>query len=163
MCQGQIFTGKVIKSEVSVKNPDVDWNEAAYSISATSRGKEIKLTLTALDPQETKSVKNGKMKPRKNVKLKKNDSLTNGFIAKSMDILFRFGMSGKFEFQDSDSMEKHSHLNFYTVNGNKVLSFVDYRRFGRWEINSDWGPQRGPCVITEYDSFRYGSFDRFYA
>ncbi len=160
MCQGQIFTGKVIKSEVSVKNPDVDWNEPAYSIRATSRGKEIKLMLTTVDPEKVGDEEKDK-KPKKKGKQTKNGLLSNGFIAKSMDILFRFGMSGKFEFQDSDSMEKHSHLNFYTLNGNKVLSFVDYRRFGRWEINSDWGPHRGPCVITEYDLFRYDDFSYF--
>ena len=35
-----------------------------------------------------------------------------------------------------------------------MLSFVDYRRFGRWEVDADWGTERGPCPITDYDNFR---------
>ena len=135
-----------MKSAVSTKNPDVNWNEDAYSISATSRGKEIKLTLTALNPED--STTDTKDKPKKK-------QLAKGVIGKTLDILFRFGMSGKFEFQSKDNMEKHSHLNFYTKEEGMVLSFVDYRRFGRWEITTDWGPKRGPCIITEYLSFRF--------
>ena len=36
----------------------------------------------------------------------------------------------------------------------KVLCFVDYRRFGRWEVEGDWGKDRGPDPIFEYDEFR---------
>lgn len=47
---------------------------------------------------------------------------------------------------------------FYTLpSSNKpaqVLSFVDFRRFGRWQINADWGLDRGPCPITDYENFR---------
>ena len=136
------------KSAVSTKNPDVEWDEEAYFISATSRGKEIRLTLTAVDP-------GGAKKGKKDKTLSKKKQLTNRTATKTMDILFRFGMSGKFEFQSKDNMEKHSHLNFYTKDDDMVLSFVDYRRFGRWEITSNWGPKRGPCIITEYPSFRY--------
>ena len=31
------------------------------------------------------------------------------------------------------------HLRFFTKEGGQVLSFVDYRRFGSWTINGDWG------------------------
>ena len=141
---GRIYKGKVKKSEVSTKSPDVEWDEDAYSISATSRGKEIRLTLTAMDPGVAKKGQKAKKK-----------QLANGIATKTLDILFRFGMSGKFEFQSKDNMEKHSHLNFYTEEDDMVLSFVDYRRFGRWEITSNWGLKRGPCIITEYPSFRY--------
>ncbi len=148
MSTGTIYTGKVEKSAVSTKNPDVDWDEEGYSVSATARGKELRLTLTSLDPHETQNVSVDR-------KLKKKKKSKGGFISKTLDILFRFGMSGKFEFQESDNMEKHSHLNFYTKDSGKVLSFVDYRRFGRWEITSEWGPKRGPCILTEYPLFRY--------
>ena len=142
---GRIYAGKIGKSAVSTKCPDISWNEDAYSISATSRGKEIRLTLTAINPEELHNDR--KLKTKKK-------PLAKGFVDKTLDILFRFGMSGKFEFQSKDNMEKHSHLNFYTKEGGMVLSFIDYRRFGRWEISKDWGPKRGPCIITEYSGFR---------
>ncbi len=36
----------------------------------------------------------------------------------------------------------------------RVLSFVDFRRFGHWEVNTDWGSDRGPCPILDYENFR---------
>lgn len=140
-CAGHIFTGKVIKSEVSTKNPDINWDESAYIIQATSRGKEIKLHLKAID---------------ESLKWKANDQSKGSRNSedKSLDIIVRFGMSGKFAFEKEADLHKHAHLNFYTKTGGMVLSFVDYRRFGRWEPGGDWGPGRGPCVILEYDKFR---------
>ena len=38
--------------------------------------------------------------------------------------------------------------------GENMLSFVDYRRFGRWVINGEWGKDRGPDPISQYDEFR---------
>ena len=153
---GRIYAGKIVKSAVSTKCPDVIWNEDAYCISATSRGKEIRLTLAAINPEELHN--DGKDDLSNNLTTKKKKPLAKGFVGKTLNILFRFGMSGKFEFQSKDNMEKHSHLNFYTKEEGMVLSFVDYRRFGRWEITPDWGPKRGPCIITEYSSFRYVMF-----
>ena len=139
VCRDRLFAGKVVKSAVSLKNPDVDWDLPAYLISATSRGKEVKLTLIEANSNQSKT--NGK---KKNV------------VGKTLDISFRFGMSGQFKFQNVDNMHKHSHLNFYTKDEPKmVLSFVDYRRFGRWEIDGTWNPERGPCVMFEYQDFRY--------
>jgi endonuclease VIII-like 1 len=68
-------------------------------------------------------------------------------------------MSGKFEFTPADQLPKHAHLQFYTCDRKQVLSFVDYRRFGRWFVNGDWGKDRGPCVITEYLPFRQNVLD----
>ena len=130
VCKGRIFSGNVIKSAVSVKNPDVPWNKDNYNISATSRGKEIRLTLTQM-----------------------HDMNTNRKLAK-MHIIFRFGMSGKFRFDTPDSLHKHAHLNFYSKCGKHVLSYVDQRRFGRWEVDGVWGKDRGPCVIQECAAFR---------
>lgn len=133
ICSGRIFSGKVMKSEVS-KNPDVEWDEPAYTISATSRGKEVKLHLKiCCESEKKKKDKTGE---------------------KMVSILLRFGMSGKFRFDPVDDIQKHAHLNFYTQDKKSVLSFVDYRRFGRWEVNEDWGKDRGPCVILEYQMFR---------
>lgn len=35
-----------------------------------------------------------------------------------------------------------------------VLCFVDYRRFGRWEVGGTWGRDRGPDPMWEYQNFR---------
>ena len=144
VCANRVFTGKVIKSAVSLKNPDIPWDEDCYKISATSRGKEVKLTLTQIESDSKNGEIKSKPKGAKSAKL-------NNFL----EILFRFGMSGKFKCQPLEDYqnEKHAHLNFFSTD-NMVLSFIDYRRFGRWEVTSDWGPNRGPCVIQEPESFR---------
>lgn len=128
MCNGLIFTGAVRKSEVS-KSPDVSFTCQAYRITATSRGKEVKLTLTPMKGQDQAD--------------------------QPMDIVFRFGMSGYFRLTTEDELPKHSHLRFYSNEEPcRVLSFVDTRRFGSWQPGGTWQLSRGPCVITEYKSFR---------
>ena len=74
-------------------------------------------------------------------------------------LLFRFGMSGCFKLASVDEIPKHAHLQFFTKSGNKVLCFVDYRRFGRWTINGKWGEDRGPDPIDEYPDFRQNVLD----
>ena len=45
---------------------------------------------------------------------------------------------------------------FFTIRDDQpmVLSFVDYRRFGRWEVGADWSRDRGPDLMWEYEKFR---------
>ncbi|XP_030911783.1 endonuclease 8-like 1 [Geospiza fortis] len=35
-----------------------------------------------------------------------------------------------------------------------ALCFVDPRRFGSWRLGDAWQPERGPCVVSEYQAFR---------
>ena len=114
VCKGRIFSGKIVKSAASIKNPDVNFPARDYHIHAESRGKEMALILTSLD-----SDCKGKQIKKENVHGKKTGR-----------ILFRFGMSGKFTFGPVKDMHKHAHLNFYTKEKPvMVLSFVDVRRF----------------------------------
>lgn len=126
----KLFGGHVIKSEVSTKNPEVNWDYDLYRISAVARGKELKLTL--LEGDEDRKTGN------------------------TQDILFRFGMSGSFKFTPVSELPKHAHLRFFTTRENPpmVLSFVDHRRFGRWQVGGDWSPDRGPDPMWEYQCFR---------
>lgn len=128
MCRGLLFGGQPIRSSVS-KCPDINWESARYTITSRSRGKELALTLRC--QEETH---------------------------KSMRILFRFGMSGKFTLTGAESIPKHAHLQFRSASGKQegetVLSFVDVRRFGSWHVREDWGEERGPDIIDEYDQFR---------
>lgn len=136
MCDGVVFTGPVRKSEVS-KCPDVHFTCETYRITATSRGKEMKLTLTPIKSDSSKH------------------RVNTGQAGQPMDIVFRFGMSGYFRFTTEDELPKHAHLRFYTKEKScRVLSFVDTRRFGSWQPNGTWQPDRGPCVMFEYKSFR---------
>ena len=124
VCRSIIFTGNPQKSTVS-KNPDVIFSSQKYSISSESRGKEIALFLVCSYNPEYKT-----------------------------RILFRFGMSGRFRFTLANDLLKHSHLVFYTADSPKMaLSFVDPRRFGSWHETDDWGPNRGPDPISEYQPF----------
>uniref|UniRef100_A0A8D2ISU8 Endonuclease 8-like 1 n=1 Tax=Varanus komodoensis TaxID=61221 RepID=A0A8D2ISU8_VARKO len=122
-CGELLFSGKVEKSEVS-KNPEVPFESDGYTISAVSRGKELKLTLVP-------------------------------GARESMDLVFRFGMSGGFRLVPVAELPKHAHLRFYTKERPpQALCYVDVRRFGRWEVNGTWQADRGPCVMLEYEKFR---------
>ncbi|KAG8440357.1 hypothetical protein GDO86_006200 [Hymenochirus boettgeri] len=125
VCNGLVFTGAVEKSTVS-KNTDVPFSCPEYTISALSRGKEVKLILTPVDDG-----------------------------SEGIHIIFRFGMSGCFKFTPEDQIPKHAHLRFYTKDTPQwILCFVDPRRFGTWVVNGSWQPERGPCVMQEYEKFR---------
>ncbi|XP_058011907.1 endonuclease 8-like 1 isoform X2 [Ahaetulla prasina] len=127
-CAGITFTGKVEKSEVS-KNLEVPFESDGYLISAVSRGKELKLTLTPLKREGSKQ--------------------------RPMDLVFRFGMTGNFKMVPVSDMPKHAHLRFYTQEKPpRVLCYVDVRRFGKWEVDGTWQADRGPCVMLEYEQFR---------
>ena len=39
----KIFGGKIVKSEVSTKNPDVEFTAKTYKVTAEARGKEMKV------------------------------------------------------------------------------------------------------------------------
>ncbi|XP_060568020.1 endonuclease 8-like 1 [Ruditapes philippinarum] len=136
MCKGRVF-GKVLKSEIS-KNPNVNPPAEKYIISSSSRGKEIKITLT-----ETTNADGDK-------KLSKSQTNT-------LDILFTFGLAGKFDFHEANELQKHAHLNFFTCDSQpaSVLSFIDYMRFGKWTPGADFSVKdRGPCVLFDYSNFR---------
>lgn len=125
VCDGLRFGGGVEKSAVS-KNSEVPFSCPEYTISAVSRGKEVKVILTPA---------------------------AKG--AEEACVVFRFGMSGSFKLTTEEEIPKHAHLRFYTLEApRQVLCFVDPRRFGSWEYNGTWQPERGPCVMMEYEKFR---------
>ncbi|XP_069078260.1 endonuclease 8-like 1 isoform X1 [Pleurodeles waltl] len=143
VCEGVIFSGQVEKSEVS-KNPEVPFSSQGYRITATARGKEVKLSLTPIK-WEAKSPMKGHAK----------QCLKTTEKEEPMDLVFRFGMSGTFRFTPADDVPKHAHLRFYTAEPPRnALCFVDTRRFGSWEVNGTWQPDRGPCIMLEYEQFR---------
>ena len=143
------FSGAVVKSEVSLKNPDVPWNRPRYRVDAVSRGKEMKVLLEEVKDSKSEAVSpRGKqtkvptpkdsnseaVSPRgkqRNVPLADSKS-----AAASTSVLFHFGMSGKFEWTTKAELPKHAHLRFFAEKEDMVLSFVDYRRFGRWLVPS---------------------------
>ncbi|XP_030042628.1 endonuclease 8-like 1 isoform X2 [Microcaecilia unicolor] len=134
VCAGLIFSGKVEKSEVS-KNPEVPFESAKYVISAVSRGKEVKLSLIPVKEEKKSGRQQRTQEP--------------------IDIVFRFGMSGHFTLSPAAELPKHAHLRFYTKEiPQRALCFVDMRRFGSWNANGAWQPDRGPCVMLEYEKFR---------
>ncbi|GAB6032453.1 nei endonuclease VIII-like 1 [Chamberlinius hualienensis] len=116
------------------KHPEVDWDCDHYKISACSRGKEVKVTLSEL--LMTKAVKSRKLKV--------------------LNLVFQFGMSGSFRWSTVDDLPKHAHLRFFAKDsGDKqVLCYHDPRRFGKWRIGDNWSEDRGPDPVHEYDAFR---------
>ncbi|NXS58304.1 NEIL1 Endonuclease, partial [Brachypteracias leptosomus] len=107
------------------KGPEVPFFSEAYGITATARGKELRLTLAPLGPGEPQH------------------------------LVFRFGMSGSFRLCPAAQLPRHAHLRFLTgETPPRALCFVDVRRFGSWRLGDAWQPDRGPCVLTEYQAFR---------
>ncbi|NXH89521.1 NEIL1 Endonuclease, partial [Edolisoma coerulescens] len=111
------------------RGPEVPFRSEAYRISAIARGKELRLTLSALDPAAAASP--------------------------PQDLVFRFGMSGSFRLCPAAELPRHAHLRFLTRESPpRALCFVDPRRFGSWRLGDAWQPERGPCVVSEYQAFR---------
>ena len=134
IASSNVFGGSIVKGEKATKLADVPFSSPEYTVEAESRGKELKLYIKDLAR-------------RNNVKKVKHE-VTH--------LLFRFGMSGSFKFtkNQEDSIPKHAHLRFITKDEKYMLSFVDYRRFGKWVVNGDWGKDRGPDPISNYMEFR---------
>ncbi|NWZ43181.1 NEIL1 Endonuclease, partial [Brachypodius atriceps] len=110
------------------RGPEVPFRSEAYSISAIARGKELRLTLSALEPAAGPP---------------------------AQDLVFRFGMSGSFRLSPAAELPRHAHLRFLTRESPpRALCFVDPRRFGSWRLGDAWQPERGPCVLSEYQAFR---------
>ena len=108
--KGRIFTGKVRKNPIH-KCADVVWDVAAYTISAASCGKELKLFLQSLKTEQDVKprIENGIVDSRNG-----GTDSDSGSPAERLQILFKFGMSGKFEFTSASELPKHAHLSFYT-------------------------------------------------
>uniref|UniRef100_A0A8D2GK49 Endonuclease 8-like 1 n=2 Tax=Theropithecus gelada TaxID=9565 RepID=A0A8D2GK49_THEGE len=128
-CGALVFGGCVEKSSVS-RNPEVPFESSAYHISASARGKELRLILSPLP---------GAQPPQE-----------------PLALVFRFGMSGSFQLVPREELPRHAHLRFYTAppGPQLALCFVDVRRFGHWDLGGKWQPGRGPCVLQEYEQFR---------
>ncbi|XP_038317136.1 endonuclease 8-like 1 isoform X3 [Canis lupus familiaris] len=127
-CAGLVFGGAVETSRCS-RGPAVPFESSAYRISASARGKELRLALRPLP---------GALPARE-----------------PLALVFRFGMTGSFRLAPRDALPAHAHLRFYTAppGPRLALCFVDARRFGRWHLGGDWQPGRGPCVLLEYERF----------
>eukprot|EP00074_Homo_sapiens_P098892 XP_016878055.1 endonuclease 8-like 1 isoform X5 [Homo sapiens] len=128
-CRALVFGGCVEKSSVS-RNPEVPFESSAYRISASARGKELRLILSPLPGAQPQQ--------------------------EPLALVFRFGMSGSFQLVPREELPRHAHLRFYTAppGPRLALCFVDIRRFGRWDLGGKWQPGRGPCVLQEYQQFR---------
>ena len=126
------FYQHIEKSPVSKVNTPLEvFNGGVFTLKAVSRGKELKLQL----------------------------EMVGGDIHKPViqNLLVTLGMSGNWIYvrKDSPNLEKalkHSHLRFITTHGN-YLALHDVRRFAKWKWSDSWNKGRGPCPLTEYDSF----------
>ena len=120
-CNGRTFSGKIVKSEVSHKNPDIDIDLENYFILAKARGKEVMLTLFQNTLSNKQNYSDMKM-------IKEEDEPKTTSVEDKMKIVFQFGMSGCFRFTNADDLPKHSHLRFFSTDG-MILSYVDVRRY----------------------------------
>jgi len=70
-----------------------------------------------------------------------------------MKISCSMGMSGHWVLCHRDSMPKHTHMKFNSVD-QYSLCLVDTRRFARWRVVEDWAQNRGPCPVREFSAFK---------
>ncbi|CAL4252608.1 unnamed protein product, partial [Meganyctiphanes norvegica] len=124
-----LISGILHLSSLKVRIPNFEWKVSIYGLTVFNGG-VLSITPQFSCYQET----------RRDIHL--------NLIFKEMkaeNILTRRSRSGKI-----------SMLKFFTSNENPqmVLSFVDYRRFGRWVVNGSWGKDRGPDPMWDYSAFR---------
>ncbi|XP_075441105.1 endonuclease 8-like 1, partial [Ascaphus truei] len=121
-CAELRFAGAVEKSVVS-KNAEVPFCCPEYTIRATSRGKEVMLTLAPTQGE-----------------------------AMDVVFRFGMSGSFKLSREDTLPKHAHL-LFYTKDTPRRALCFVDPRRFGTWQVNGTWQPGRGPCVMLEYEKF----------
>lgn len=66
------------------------------------------------------------------------------------NLMMTMGMGGFFKWLEPGQIAKHAHLSFQSEFGS--LSFVDVRRFGRWNWGN-WSENRGPDPTFEFEEF----------
>lgn len=120
-CKNHIFCGKIVKSEVNHRNPEINCLFEKYVVSAQARGKEVMLTLVQHCEEEIKQ------KPLSDIKIKEEPDLECSTPFTQLKIVFQFGMSGCFRFTNIENLPKHSHLRFFCTDG-MILSYEDVRR-----------------------------------
>ena len=184
VCRTAVFAAPIVKSAVSTRNPDVALPEAyrRFRISSESRGKELLLILrraeesataplvsktagaapaTVGGKRGTKTEKGGQSSAASSAAPASAQALvanTNASAEASdsvLKIIFRFGMSGHFFFGEPSQLPAHAHLMLRTEDGQRVLAFVDPRRWGHWALANDFDRRtRGPDATTEFAAFR---------
>ncbi|XP_037087239.1 endonuclease 8-like 1 isoform X2 [Pollicipes pollicipes] len=138
------FIGKIVERLPANREPRlVDFNKrlgdnACYTLTSWSRGKELMLTVKPLKSKYP----NASYKPEE------------------WTIRFNFGMTGCFKFTKTADTPKHAKVCFRTAGEpSYTLSFVDMRGFGRWVASPEWSKDRGPCILQEADLFRANVLD----
>jgi endonuclease VIII-like 1 len=120
---GRIFT-KIKKNPVH-KGADIFEDiDFPFTLSAESRGKELRLEITSVP--------------------------TNAPDKKVHHLMMGMGMAGHFNWVPPGTISKHSHLKFVTEDG--TLDFVDVRRFGNWKWGN-WNKDRGPDPTVQFQDF----------
>jgi endonuclease VIII-like 1 len=184
VCRTAVFAAPIVKSAVSTRNPDVALPEAyrRFRVSSESRGKELLLILRRAEESapaplvsKTAGAVPASVDGKRGTKTEKGGQSTASSSATPasahapvantnastetsdsvLKIIFRFGMSGHFFFGEPSQLPAHAHLMLRTEDGQRVLAFVDPRRWGHWALAADFDRRtRGPDATTEFAAFR---------
>ena len=163
-CRGVLFRGPLFRSAVS-RSASINLHplfRSGYNIEAISRGKELALVLSR--QLESRGMGRGKRGSKRGGSKASKTSLSDDAAAEEepvpsdpsqpLHIVFRFGMSGKFQWApNQQALDKHAHLQFTAADA-RILSFVDARRFGGWAVGGFNTASRGPDPTTEHEAFR---------
>jgi len=134
------FVNKITRGKVfhSVwKNPVHKGSEFEigfpFEIESQSRGKELMLEISEPDLFHT-----------------------GQYLPKVKTLMMTMGMGGHFEWAETGSRIKHTHLSFICDEGE--LAFVDIRRFGKWKFGF-WNSERGPDPTKQFVAFKKNILD----
>ncbi|GAU97751.1 hypothetical protein RvY_08991 [Ramazzottius varieornatus] len=145
VCLGRFFRSPLVKSAVS-KMKEIEWRSNKFTIESTARGKELQVILKDVSEKGADAPHTSQDDASSAADVEKKGQLT---------ITFGFGMSGKFSFDRFDQIPKHAHLQIFTTDTPpSVLSFVDYRRFGKWNVGDYDLKNRGPDPVSAPREFR---------
>jgi endonuclease VIII-like 1 len=134
---------KIMSDYINLTCSDKDFTSISFSPSAMDRNMGI------TQPSDLQIFK---IKSKARGKELILDLIQGGDIF--MSIRFSMGMSGFWFLSNDNSIPKHTHLIFKSVEGSR-LCMVDVRRFAKWKVESNWSINRGPCPLTDYTEFKH--------
>lgn len=107
---------------------------------------EVEKRLSLVQPSELQMFSISAEARGKELRLTLSSGADTRFISAAM------GMSGHWYACYGSDVPKHTHLKFRAVSGKNVC-LVDARRFARWKWSEGWAANRGPCPLTQTESF----------
>lgn len=136
------------------KSPPIWVSSCHFTVTAESRGKEIKLLLQSIGEFEPSA--------KRAATSETSDRHETDRSLNRKSIVMRFGMSARFEYTTVVEMNAKARLRFFAADGKHVLSFITPFRgvpVASWSLQDHWSPDRGPDPVDEFVEFKTNIID----